>query len=1426
MITNEELQLSKMSYTDKDFASIYPDLLDLAKQLTNRWDPSLSNESDPGVVLLKEGAFIADHNNYNIDKNVLENFLPSATQDRSVRNLTEINGYTPRYYVSSTGNINFTFNGNNDITKDNFLGFTIPAYSIVVTNEDEDVTYVQVEDLKIGQLGLSTTCKFMEGSLIQLSVNNSGTILLENLDENNRIYFPDVFVAENGIFIHNVDSDYHDLWEKNDYLLTQPLDSKIYKVDYDSRMGLPYVEFPSDIANIIGNGLEINYISTTGTAGNVSANTLTKVKSPSDFLVSSLGKTVSLQDDFTILNQSSILNGKDPETIDEMYKSFKRIVGTFDTLVTRRDYENSIRGMIDDYNNKLVSNAVVTDIRTDYNNSINIITYDEYGTYFENASLTKGIYNYNFILDDSSGYTPSVGDIKFNNNEFEVYTDSGGWETITSLGYKEFVKASETMTPYDLCIYALKTFSMADYLDRSPELALNNSFSVADKISIDTIKSELNDYKCINHTFKDVEDDDIICFKNYVPLNITIIPYSKVTKEERDEIIRNIYRALTENFNASMVEFGEELNYDEVVEVLLSADDRIKNIRLEDFQYIPVALYGNGDEVEVYDNYELLVDIIAKNVLAGRLCLFNFDEEFTYGYGQVDSIVYGDIGSLSTEVEIDLSAPETPSSTDSLPEIINREATSFDGYLNIKIYDDSSNLLTSISELNPLTLNQVYTLPSDYYIEIEEYPDAAYTFPTQSTSGYNYTLKIRSNVSEYIYNPNDNSVPGGSITILEEYSDQNSSSETVDFTYSLKENEYIEITYPNYYSTVIYPVYCNYRFVSPWDTTVYSNTDYELQSGEFLYLMYTSGDQQQYDTYSAGQVINTTFNMTPTSDTVGSRKKFGSNGVEMIMSQLGASEQIAIREKLETKLSSINTPCYWIMNNSQNILFKERSSDSDVGEGYDWVILESGEYFIYSNSNLDSMVIMGSGTKIIRSSSDDSQWIIESNPTTITSIKNNGLNSNITWKYFDFTQNNLLLQELNIVTIGYPDQVTIVGWENKPSASVHPYLNNEWIPCDGTIYYKINGKQNVLKKINFDDGYLIRSRLDLVTDNYNGQKLLSGDGSKQKVIVTYSGEGNPEPITINIGPDESSEDSLQSLYLQSSISLDLIGSSNMDIGLITSDNILNFMTYNKQLPTIYDDTVGDDPGKTLISSNGKYIINVETLNGHAEFPFSYKNTFGTYLENDRNYILPVYVSGSSDNQVIASFEYNTPSSEDYGLKIVDYSLGESQNSLSLSGNKLYLLTPVVEVDYQESSEGAALENEEINLELNIKLVLTWQESSELSQSTQIISIFDPVIVNGINSNLDTTNNAINLYDVLDRINNLVASSTKPTVKPYYINDPEQSIAIQDPDISNPNIFWDKNNVVNLLTIPQIILPSDNIDIIKSMKGYSLRNEVR
>lgn len=415
MITKEDIELSKMSYTNKDFASLYPDLLDLAKQLTNSWDPSASNESDPGVVLLKEGAFIADHNNYNIDKNVLENFLPSATQETSVRNLVEMNGYVPRYYISATGDLNFSYDrGDDEEAPDQF---TIKRFTIQVSSERGDVTYTQVEDLTITAENAKDTCTFMEGSLSTLTVNGIQNITLDNIDDNNRVYFPVRYVAENGVFISNTLLDgkiNYDFWEQKDYLLTQPLGSKVYKIDYDSSLDLPYIEFPSDIANIIESGLTIRYIVSSGVNGNVSAGVLNNIISPSTAIT--LSKSASENIDipteyFTVYNSSSILNGKDPETIDEMYQSFKKVVGTFDTLVTCKDFQNAIYMMSDDNKTKIVSNDIVTDIKTDYNKSLRVATYDEYGPYFKNVALSNGLGRLKFQASKPEAGNEQIGDM-------------------------------------------------------------------------------------------------------------------------------------------------------------------------------------------------------------------------------------------------------------------------------------------------------------------------------------------------------------------------------------------------------------------------------------------------------------------------------------------------------------------------------------------------------------------------------------------------------------------------------------------------------------------------------------------------------------------------------------------------------------------------------------------------------------------------------------------------------------------------------------------------------------------------------------------------------------------------------------------------------------------------------------------------------
>ena len=102
---------SSISYTNKDFQSIYNELLELIPKLTNKWDPSLSNESDPLVVLLKLNALLADKNNYNIDKNILELFPVSVTQRGNAQKIYESLGYSMAWYRSAITEVAFRWIG-------------------------------------------------------------------------------------------------------------------------------------------------------------------------------------------------------------------------------------------------------------------------------------------------------------------------------------------------------------------------------------------------------------------------------------------------------------------------------------------------------------------------------------------------------------------------------------------------------------------------------------------------------------------------------------------------------------------------------------------------------------------------------------------------------------------------------------------------------------------------------------------------------------------------------------------------------------------------------------------------------------------------------------------------------------------------------------------------------------------------------------------------------------------------------------------------------------------------------------------------------------------------------------------------------------------------------------------------------------------
>lgn len=608
MINEKELLLSNDNAIKKDFYQIYPQILEIASKLSNRYDPVSANESDPGVILLKLLAFIADKNNYNIDKNILECFMPSATQEDSMRKLCEMMGYNMGYYKSATTKVTFVYT--KDLGEDSF---TLKPFETTLTNYDGDINYILInEPVTIKEKNQKYVGTCIEGTLCDCTVGDSTTIKIANLDDNNRFYLPETQIAENGIWIRNYTesgSEAWDKWEKVNNLNNHLDNERIWKFGFDSNLKLPYIEFPDDINQLIENGLEIKYVRTMGANGNVSAHDLVKLSSATSIALDGKEETIDLIDEnggsiLIINNESASSNGEDKETLNSAYNSFKKTVGTFETLVTCRDYANYIYNLIDKNDNTtpIVSNIQVSDIRDDIECSKTILTYSDYGVKYETSAINNKINPFNLRLYP---FTP-----------------------ITTAETKENYIAS---------------------------------FQI-DTSNLDIIEADLKECKTLSHIINVPVAADVSFIKNYYKLKGRITTNYKVNNTEEKAILNNVYKALYKNFNLRQLDFGEPIIMDLVKSVIKGADSRIKDVDLDDPTITTNFLKGDNTEVKAGDaSYNTIYKfLLAKNILAGRLDLFEYDNRYKYDLGQSDIDSYpkstNKIGKIRTLFSLSASA--------------------------------------------------------------------------------------------------------------------------------------------------------------------------------------------------------------------------------------------------------------------------------------------------------------------------------------------------------------------------------------------------------------------------------------------------------------------------------------------------------------------------------------------------------------------------------------------------------------------------------------------------------------------------------------------------------------------------------------------------------------------------------------------------
>ena len=648
MLTKNEITALNLSPTKKDFVQIWNELLEVAGRLSERWDPTSTNESDPGIVILKALAGIADKLNYNIDKNTLEAFMPTAAQEDSMRKLCDMLGYNIKYYRSAETTVTFKYhNSEPSEDEENAInaGLLIPKFT-VITNGDQDINYFTTNQVPYY---ISATTPYteaipcMEGQIVKCeSTTDNNVITINQITDNNRFYLPEHQIAENGLFVYNVAANQEDgdIWEKVDNLNIQTRGSRVFKFGYDSYEGRPYIEFPADYSELFNDGLFIYYARTSGANGNISARALTQFEAPS----LAGWSNVSLES-FSVENAFSATTGANIETISQAYNNFKKTIGTFETLVTCRDYMNKIYTMTADGTNKhLVSNILATDIRTDLNRAITICSCDDAGIFYKDTPLVQT----------------------------EVRTLK---RPAPSTEMVEVEDEVPLIDHFDLVLYPFKSYNQIKNNVKDVQAVYDRSFEYSTS-DFNTIKNRLDQsaIKTIAHNIVPPQATDIVSINNYLKLNAIIGTTSKVTTEEGDLLKEKIKIALANAFNMRELDFGEEIPFDSIMSVIVNADPRISVVSLaEPALYTTFSVFeGNNaynnpilreyavasdwltsDYANSSDRFEYTNDnsaekytytfdtaeakkiynkLAVRNVLAGRVPLFKYNTTFTNSF--------------------------------------------------------------------------------------------------------------------------------------------------------------------------------------------------------------------------------------------------------------------------------------------------------------------------------------------------------------------------------------------------------------------------------------------------------------------------------------------------------------------------------------------------------------------------------------------------------------------------------------------------------------------------------------------------------------------------------------------------------------------------------------------------------------------------
>ena len=358
-----------MKYTSRDVQSNIQNLVEDVKATTHIWNPG--SEADPGMILLKALAAEVDLLSFNLDTQVDEMYMQSATQIKSIRRLGVANGYVPGWYRAPRTTLTIE-NKSEDATV--ALDFSLPNapnnVCYAATNALEDLTSIPYFIIPKSEVITDSdkVTLFPKGSVngqnartdvvtriavqgtMKSVIVNPRMLVTDTKGVNTLTYrLPAQNVDGSLIWVQELSSTLDAIsfandekpWlrdTKNDFIDSTQRRYQVTVDDYNNLV-IVFNKFINDVIQY-NRLIRVFYIETYGAAGEVSENVIalsTVDRGVADVLgVTHPSNTLDMAD-------SSALTGKTPLTASEAAEEAKNYVNTNESIITLKNFTAWIR---------------------------------------------------------------------------------------------------------------------------------------------------------------------------------------------------------------------------------------------------------------------------------------------------------------------------------------------------------------------------------------------------------------------------------------------------------------------------------------------------------------------------------------------------------------------------------------------------------------------------------------------------------------------------------------------------------------------------------------------------------------------------------------------------------------------------------------------------------------------------------------------------------------------------------------------------------------------------------------------------------------------------------------------------------------------------------------------------------------------------